>query len=390
MSKVDKALQEAKQIHALQRYPYQLDNLKPIDFVIEGYFRNGVNLFAGTAGVGKTSILVPLASEVTHFGDPHSVLRPKKQRRVIYMSEDCEQVERTLYGMAKKSGFYLPKDFLDMFILIESKRIGVHDLCQQIITLSDQHMITQIVGNRSIDNAPLVVLDTASANIDMDNESDNSEASGVVAVVKETHIKTGSPIWISGHVSKTLKRGDARDLSFRGASAWEADVHQVNYVTEDERFPNSRFITLGKHRFESKGNEIECESHRDQEDVEDGLGGYQTVSYRFSTFKPSSTYERESLKAEKAIKESQMKEAELRETIYEFIKDQNLNSLFVNRQKIRDSVTGKYDLKNKLINQLIDSKMIEEIEIPKKERTNSNQKFKLVLSGTSVQKVEDF
>ena len=390
MSEINKAAEMALQSKALNQYRYQVDRLMPIDFVIEGYFRNGVNLFAGTAGVGKTSILVPLSAEVTHQGDPASVLKPKKQRRVIYLSEDCEQVERTLYGMVKQSGFYIGKEFKDMFILIESQRMDVVELCDQIATLSDQYTLTQSIGGKSINNSPLVILDTASANIDMDNESDNSEASGVVATVKETHIKTGSPIWISGHVSKTLKRGDAKDLSFRGASSWEADVHQVNYITEDEQSPNKRFITLGKHRFESKGNEIECESHRDQEDVDDGLGGSQTVAYRFCSFTPSSTYQREQIKAEKVNKEAQAKEAQLLESVYTYILTQCTNGLMTNREGVKASVSGRDQLIAKAINRLIELQRIQEVDIPIDQRENKNQRTRLIISGMSKPKMEDF
>ena len=69
-------------------------------------------------------------------------------------------------------------------------------------------MLTSYATNKdgkAIEIPPLVIIDTAAANLEINNENANAEISGFMAVLKEQHTKTGMNIWVIAHLAKTAK-----------------------------------------------------------------------------------------------------------------------------------------------------------------------------------------
>ena len=88
-----------------------------------------------------------------------------------------------------------------------------------------------------IEVPPLVIIDTAAANLDIDNENDNAQISRFMAVLKEVHSQTQMPIWVIAHLTKVAKGIDIDSLdtlSARGGGAWEADANWTAILSTDK------------------------------------------------------------------------------------------------------------------------------------------------------------
>ena len=269
---------------------YSLSLLKPTEFVIDGFLSTGITLMAGAPGVGKTSALLPLAAMAAHLCAQDDPMKPIIRRKVIYITEDIAQAERSLYGLYRYHSMTIKHDeFREWFNLIPAKRSSPDDVAQLIREAGARFAVMH--RHRKIDYKayPLVVLDTASACIDMENENDNAEAGRAIAAIKEA---LGSmPAWIIGHTPKALKRGDVRDLSMRGASSFEGDVHATSYIFYDEAL-DKRVLSLGKRRFEAEFDEIHFDSAVIEEEVQTPWGEPQQVMCRVGIPVKASSTER--------------------------------------------------------------------------------------------------
>jgi hypothetical protein len=105
----------------------------------------------------------------------------------------------------------------------------------------------------------VVVFDTRSAIIELDDENSNAEASAAIATFRQG--MPSNPLIVVGHIGKALKRADVKDLSSRGAGAWEADVQQVLYLVNDE---GTRWLDVAnpKHRFVAQVDGIEFDAYK--------------------------------------------------------------------------------------------------------------------------------
>ena len=104
------------------------------------------------------------------------------------------------------------------------------------------------VPNGKILVAPLTVLDTASANIQLQSENDDSEVADALFAIREGTIdpesRTQLPVALIGHVAKAFKLADCRDaekMNTTGSQAWDANVHS-NYFMMKEGETRTREI----------------------------------------------------------------------------------------------------------------------------------------------------
>jgi hypothetical protein len=119
----------------------------------------------------------------------------------------------------------------------------------------------------STDLKYVIVLDTASANLNIDNEIDNSEVSRVMTYFKEWREKDAkqNSVWISAHLAKTAK-GESIDevinLGARGAGAWEDNSNWSAYVGASEKNGEGfRVFKMGKRRTVLDFEEIHAKGH---------------------------------------------------------------------------------------------------------------------------------
>jgi hypothetical protein len=228
--------------------------IKNPEFILDGIIQAGFVLLAGSTFAGKTSQLVPLAMRAAWLCRNDDPLRPTLRRRVIYIAEDEEQVQRIIVSMkaAGELDQFTDAEISDFFKILPARRWAASTIASagkvwEQFTFCNASTQTGLI----YDAKPLIVLDTRSATLSIENENDNSEAAEIIATLRKG--LDGFPVIVVGHLAKVLKRSDVKDLSGRGAGAWEADVQQVLYLVKDEETGRRWLEVAGcKHRFAAR------------------------------------------------------------------------------------------------------------------------------------------
>lgn len=296
-------------------YAYDVTRLKAPEFVVDGFIRNGLTVIAGAPGVGKTSLLVPLAAAVAHLFD--SDLNPVLRRKVAYFSEAPEQVETVLYGLAKCAPGVKPHEFGEWFKLYPSRRLPAEKLAKEIARVVRE----STVEFNGYPVGPLIVLDTSNSNIDLENENDNSQVGKAIAALKQNLGTAGC--WIVHHTPKAQKLAQAEELTARGASAFAGDANATVFVFAEDGVQNKRFMMLDKHRFEADFRELEFSTTVATETVPTPWGTEHAVSYRVGMPTASSREqriaERERVKEQRAEERTAERTSEINNRIFEYL-----------------------------------------------------------------------
>lgn len=280
--------------HPLTAFKDLGEKLMPPAWLIRGVVAEGVALFAGGHGVGKTTTIAPLAMGTAgiHYDGWELAPPPEQWRHVVYITEDAAQVERIIQGYVDdialnrgESPEALQALVRERFHLVE----GVRMEAAQIVPAAPYYRkrftrIVETVGvdgrARSVELLPLVVIDTIAATIQLDNENDNSEVSKAIAVLKQEF--EGLPTWLIGHTAKA-NIGRTDGITARGASAWEADVNQVLYLLKEEKAPHQRVLQLGKRRFEAPHDVFDITSECSTALTVNRFGESELLTLRWAT-----------------------------------------------------------------------------------------------------------
>ena len=225
-----------------------IGNLKPIRYMVKGFWAHSFMVLAGQPGIGKTTAVISLCMVMAGIQAKDCELTATKKRKTIIVTEDSDQVERTLTGYSRHYGISASA-LSDWFVIIDAKRSNVKDLL----------MLAHNVINHTVDNVrPLLVLDTANATMDIDNENDNSEVGSFIAALKQTiYIQLDTPVCIITHTNKTISKSDS-DATARGASAFTGDATLTGVLFEDET--KTRYMRLVKTRYQPNFREIKFNS----------------------------------------------------------------------------------------------------------------------------------
>jgi len=264
--------------------------LKAPSFVIDGIIPEGVGVIAGSAGIGKTTGIIPLAAIAAGFSSHLSDIKAKRRRHVIVLTEDDAQASRLLFGMTEwlilDSGQKVEIDELASWIhLHSSSRLSILNLRNNLREASIYTNTVKRRDGRQIDIPPLVIIDTAAANFELSNENSNAEISGFMAVLKEMHSQTGMSIWVVAHLAKTAKGANIDEmdsLSARGGGAWEADANWTAVLSADDD-DGKRILKMNKRRVELTFNEIYFQSVTHTKLVTDEFGDEVSLDYRYVT-----------------------------------------------------------------------------------------------------------
>lgn len=251
----------------------ETDDLQPSEYVIDGLLGCGPTYIAGAHGVGKSSLLVPLASIVTGELEGIFGVDAYLKRKVVYFAEDPEQIDRVRYGLRK----YCELKRNGRFFIRRTKRLNENALRTLIAKLVREHTIT---GPNGYQVRPLLIFDTLSASFELENENDNAEAAKYLSAIKEGG--AGAPIWIIGHIPKALLRADVDSMTGRGAGAWEGDAQGTAFIFGEPNGPqNIRYMRTRKRRFEASYVEARFETSMRPETRVAPWGEEQTIIVRY-------------------------------------------------------------------------------------------------------------
>jgi hypothetical protein len=241
----------ASDVPAPQGWPERtltIGQIKPIRYMVKGFWAHSFMVLAGQPGIGKTTAVISLCMVMAGLQAKDCELTATKKRKTIIVTEDSDQVERTLTGYSRHYGISA-SELANWFVIIDAKRSQVKDLL----------MLAHNVIHHTIDNVrPLLVLDTANATMDIDNENDNSEVGSFIAALKQTiYIQLDTPVCIITHTNKTISKADS-DATARGASAFTGDATLTGVLFEDET--KTRYMRLVKTRYQPNFREIKFNS----------------------------------------------------------------------------------------------------------------------------------
>jgi len=272
---------------------YSTEITEATEFVIDGFIAEGMFMFAGSAGIGKTTLLVPLAAAAAHLCAPDYELKPSLRRKVIYLTEDSKQVKKILYGLRRHYGVNLSdEEFKSWFKIIETKRSSPEILAALIHRLAKKHTVRQqCTDGLFIDVGPLVVPDTVAATFDLEDENNNSQVSKFVAQIKVACVETNTSLWAIAHLAKGTSKTDIEKATPRGASAFEGDVNGTGYIF-NEGVADSRHMMLGKTRYTPDFRELVFTSTLHSMQVQNRLGQIKDEPYRVGIAHKSSKEER--------------------------------------------------------------------------------------------------
>jgi hypothetical protein len=334
---------------------------QPTAWCIKGIIPEGIGIISGTGGVGKTSCIVPLALSVAGITAPGSDLEAGVIRKVVYVTEDQPQVESILHGM---------RHFLNWNDEVWT-RVKENFLVLESMRMVDEQLIKLLLGCKrggfDFTIPPLLVLDTASANLEVQNESDNSEISRMMSIMKQhAAFETGMSIWISTHLAKGAKGqsiDEIRKFGARGAGAWEDNAQWTAIIAATkEDNEGDRVFKMGKRRVVLDFDEISFKGHESviaiSEDVD--------VRYRYTVGNKGSAYLR---KQAAAIEWSEIWVDRFKKAFAE------CRSEFPTKSAICGLAGGKKETARSRFEEFVAKGLILEVEIPESDRELRGSKF---------------
>ena len=269
------------------------------EYIYDDFMSTGVNVVAGAPGVGKTTLIVPMALAAAHLCPVDYALKPAVRRNVIIITESVVQVQRVIYSLYSwgYTGMSV-SDFDERVRVVSAQRLD-----PKIVSQVAEEYKTWTVDNEKADGTwytalPLVVFDTANAVFDLENENDNAEVGRAMAYIKQSF--AAFPIIIVSHTAKVLGSGESDYLSPRGASAWTGDAQGVYTVFKDgETQEAPRVLKATKVRFPTAYPELTFDLVSNKENHKDVLGYDKEIWFSHSVARPLKAGERVQLKEDR-------------------------------------------------------------------------------------------
>jgi RecA-family ATPase len=362
------------QTHPLAAFVEYDDEPRPPRYVIPGFIGDGLVIIAGHHGVGKTETILPLALVAAGVHAAEDPLTPHHWRHVVYLSEDTGQAQRILAGVVRYAGYGFDlKAVRERLHLVQAVRLDAQVVAEVGATYKER--FTRMVDG--VEVLPLVVLDTKSAILALDDENSNSESSRAMAALKQGF--AGLPTWVIGHVAKAQGTG-ARNVSMRGGSAFEADANQVLYLVQDE--DGGRYLIRGKTRFAAKWDELEIVWHKHDTTAQNEFGEWEPVTLSWSTVHPPQLERKEAAKAkrEEAAKQA---DNELRQEVLHAVELAQIEGYPLNRAGIKAKTKRRALDVQDCIERLLAERWLVEVEVSAKMRISPSKKAFIVKLSTA-------
>lgn len=332
--------------------------LKPTEFILDGFMPVGLSVIAGAWGAGKSTNLIPLLASAAHVAPKEWGFWPAIRRKLILVTEAPEQARDTIYSLSEEIGSAPWDEIWDWIVLFRARRLPAEALAKMLQAEVNAH--TYELDNGFVVK-PVIVLDTSAANIDLENESDNSQVSQAMAVLKQS--LPGVSIVLVGHVPKSLARADVNDMTFRGAGAWEADAVATYFLVHDAA-TSTRFLAIRKCRFNPSYTEIEFGHEGGCKIIDTPWGDPQAKHYLHGVPAKSNGDARRA--AQQEVRESKREEnrertrTERQERILSAIRHEVDGGRLVTRKGLHDQLGGKRELFLEAVNRLVESCIVTE------------------------------
>jgi hypothetical protein len=337
------------------------------EYVYDRFMSTGVNVVAGAPGVGKTTLVIPLALAAAHLCPHDHPLKPRVRRNVIIITESVVQVQRVIYSLAQWGHTGLSSADFDRHVRV----IPALRLDPKVVAGVAEHYAGWTVDNAKADGTqhaalPLVVLDTANAVLELENENDNAEVGRAMALIKQSF--SAFPLIIVAHTSKVMGTGETDGLSPRGASAWTGDAQGVYTVFKDGEHPDApRVLKATKVRFPTAYPELMFELVSHKEAHPNILGEMEEEWFAHSVARPLKMGERAQLKEDnKELKQLDDWNYLCREMI-QLIRDQpgRARSFYEQLPKTRGGPTGSQERKERAVEALLNDGSLEIVMLEK-------------------------
>ena len=360
------------------------------EYVFDDFMSTGLNVIAGAPGVGKTTLIVPLALAAAHLCPADYALRPAVRRNVIIVTESPTQVQRVVYSVANWGYTGLaPRDFEHCVRVIPAQRL-------------DPRLVAAVAGdyagwtrdNRKKDGSiftalPLVVFDTANAVFDLESENDNAEVGRAMAAIKESF--NGFPVVIVAHTAKAQGTEEVDYFTPRGAGAWAGDAQGVYTVFKDGEGPDSpRVLKAAKDRFPVEHPELTFDLVSNRERHTDVLGYEADIWFSHSVARVLKSGERAQLKEDKkAAAEAESWNALCDELIALVRKQPGHARTYYERLAVaQGGARGSQERKERALTALIEDGSLEriELEVPRGRTNHFMRVNEAVVSEIETQK----
>lgn len=275
------------------------------EYIYDDFMSTGVNVVAGAPGVGKTTLIVPMALAAAHLCPVDYALKPAVRRNVIIVTESVVQVQRVIYSLYSwgYTGMSVT-DFDERVRVVSAQRLDPKIVAQVAEEYREWTVDNERADGTWYSALPLVVFDTANAVFDLENENDNAEVGRAMAYIKEAF--SAFPIIIVSHTAKVLGSGESDYLSPRGASAWTGDAQGVYTVFKDgEEQDAPRVLKATKVRFPTAFPELTFDLVSNKERHKDVLGFDKEIWFSHSVARPLAAGERVQLKEDRKEQKEQ-------------------------------------------------------------------------------------
>lgn len=337
------------------------------EYIYDDFMSTGVNVVAGAPGVGKTTLIIPMALATAHLCPHDYPLKPAVRRNVIIITESVVQVQRVIYSLYSwgYTGMSI-EDFDERVRIIEAQRLD-----PEVVTRVADEYREWRVNNEKIDGTmypalPLVVFDTANAVFDLENENDNAEVGRTMAYIKRAF--SAFPIIIVSHTSKILGSGESDFLSPRGASAWAGDAQGVYTVFKDGDGQDApRVLKATKVRFPTAYPELTFDLVSNKETHKDVLGYDKEVWFSHSVARPLKAGERVQIKEDRKEQREQEQWVKICDDLVALVRrDSGKSRSYYERLPVsQGGVRCSQERKERAMDSLLNSGCLERVELEK-------------------------
>ena len=335
------------------------------EYVFDDFMSTGVNVVAGAPGVGKTTLIVPMALATAHLCPPDYALKPAVRRNVIIITESVVQVQRVIYSLYSWGHTGRSVTEFDERVRV----IGAQRLDPKVVAQVAEEYKGWVVENQKADGStyaalPLVVFDTANAVFDLENENDNAEVGRAMAYIKQAF--SAFPVIIVSHTAKALGSGESDYLSPRGASAWTGDAQGVYTVFKDgDTAEAPRVLKATKVRFPTAYPELTFDLVSNAETHKDVLGYDKGLWFSHSVARPLKPGERVQLKEDrKEQQENEQWERLLRDLLELVRRDPGkARSYYERLPVVAGGIKASQERKERAMNSLLSDGSLERVEL---------------------------